>query len=566
MATTVETVATAGGAVAPDFPVAWERPGDEQLFWTRDVMHFPSQLQPAAESLLARMLFGAGFNRASEGLALPVRVRARLINTYHYQAIYPVGAPQEQASGAQPQGHQGGMDSAVERLATDWQDELLPEVRGYLAAWEGFALAGATMPQLLAHLDETLTWADRLGEIHTLAGAATLLALSFFDELYHDLFAGDTFDAYRLLQGFPNKSLEADQALWALGRRARALPAVRRALAERPAGEVVAALVAEDDAGARDFLAALRAFHDQYGRRADLFYDVAVVHWIEDPTPAIERLRGYLTQPDRDLEAGRRAQAAERERLAAEARERLAGYPAPVVARFTTLLAAAQAATAIQEDHNYWIDQRAVYQVRRVLQEFGRRFAAAGVLADADDVFALTLDEIRVTAAALPRLDRRELVRERAAELARFRAVAPPPALGTPPLAPPPDDPLGRAIGKFFGAPPPPSPEPGVLRGHAGAPGSARGPARVLRSLAEADRLRPGDVLVAPTTAPPWTPLFATVAAVVTDTGGILSHCAVVAREYGIPAVVGAGLATAVIQDGQLVEVDGDAGVVRVVA
>jgi pyruvate,water dikinase len=88
----------------------------------------------------------------------------------------------------------------------------------------------------------------------------------------------------------------------------------------------------------------------------------------------------------------------------------------------------------------------------------------------------------------------------------------------------------------------------------------------VLRSLAEADRLRPGDVLVAPTTAPPWTPLFATAAAVVTDTGGILSHCAVVAREYGIPAVVGAGTATARIADGQVVEVDGDAGVVRIVA
>ena len=67
-------------------------------------------------------------------------------------------------------------------------------------------------------------------------------------------------------------------------------------------------------------------------------------------------------------------------------------------------------------------------------------------------------------------------------------------------------------------------------------------------------------MLVVETTAPPWTPLFATAAAVVSDTGGILSHCAVVAREYGIPAVVGTGNATARIHDGQLIEVDGDAG------
>ena len=93
-----------------------------------------------------------------------------------------------------------------------------------------------------------------------------------------------------------------------------------------------------------------------------------------------------------------------------------------------------------------------------------------------------------------------------------------------------------------------------------------RGPARVIRTLAEATKLQPGDILVAETTAPPWTPLFATAAAVVTDTGGILSHCAVVAREYAIPAVVGVGIATDQIVDGQLLEVDGTAGIVRMLA
>ena len=72
-------------------------------------------------------------------------------------------------------------------------------------------------------------------------------------------------------------------------------------------------------------------------------------------------------------------------------------------------------------------------------------------------------------------------------------------------------------------------------------------------------------MLVAETTAPPWTPLFATAAAIVTDTGGILSHSAVVAREYGIPAVVGTGVATTMIRDGQTIEVDGYKGIVRLV-
>jgi pyruvate,water dikinase len=93
-----------------------------------------------------------------------------------------------------------------------------------------------------------------------------------------------------------------------------------------------------------------------------------------------------------------------------------------------------------------------------------------------------------------------------------------------------------------------------------------RGRARVIRSLAEAQTLQKGDILVTETTSPAWTPLFATVAAVVTDTGGVLSHCAIVTREYGIPAVVGTGTATALIKDGQLLEVDGSAGSVRIVS
>jgi pyruvate,water dikinase len=105
-----------------------------------------------------------------------------------------------------------------------------------------------------------------------------------------------------------------------------------------------------------------------------------------------------------------------------------------------------------------------------------------------------------------------------------------------------------------------------VLRGAAGSAGNARGIARVVRSLADAQRLQPGEILVTETTAPAWTPLFATAAAVVTDAGGVLSHCAVVAREYMIPAVVGVGMATAVIPDGATIEVDGSAGIVRIIA
>src|SRR5205807_3695713 len=97
---------------------------------------------------------------------------------------------------------------------------------------------------------------------------------------------------------------------------------------------------------------------------------------------------------------------------------------------------------------------------------------------------------------------------------------------------PPPDDAINRWLSKFYGGVNAPATSPDTLTGSSGSRGKVIGRARIVRSLPEADRLEPGDILVAETTSPPWTPLFASVAAVVTDTGGVLSHCAAAAREY----------------------------------
>jgi pyruvate,water dikinase len=86
----------------------------------------------------------------------------------------------------------------------------------------------------------------------------------------------------------------------------------------------------------------------------------------------------------------------------------------------------------------------------------------------------------------------------------------------------------------------------------------------VVRDLTEASKVSPGDILVCETTLPPWTPLFATIAGVVADTGGVLSHCAIVAREYRLPGVVGSAIGTSVIKDGMIITVDGSKGIVRI--
>ena len=109
------------------------------------------------------------------------------------------------------------------------------------------------------------------------------------------------------------------------------------------------------------------------------------------------------------------------------------------------------------------------------------------------------------------------------------------------------------------------APDSDEIRGMPGSPGRATGPVKVIRSVADVARLKPGDVLVTSVTTPAWTPAFSIVAAVVTDTGSVASHASVVAREYGVPAVVGAGNATTRLRDGDVVTVDGAKATVRVV-
>ena len=286
--------------------------------------------------------------------------------------------------------------------------------------------------------------------------------------------------------------------------------------------------------------------------------------FIEDPTPVIKVLKDYVgraTPTARWPRSSARPPSARRR--SPRPASACAAYPAPVAAQFEAMLEAAQAGL-ITEDHNFWIDFYGVDAARQIVMEVGRRLTAAGAIDPADRRLLADLDEMRDGAGRAgrrpPRARRRAPRRARAPR--RRRGARRPghdarrPAAGRP---------AARFTAKFGGAPPAPSDGRRRGRGSAGSAGKVRGVARVVRSLQDAERLQPGEILVAETTAPPWTPLFAVAAAVVTDTGGVLSHCAVVAREYGIPAVVGAGGATKVIADGDVVEVDGDAGTVRIV-
>jgi len=564
----------------PDFPVVWDDPRDAKLTWMSPPQ-FKTPTPPLIHAVIGAFLVGG--NAGMEGAGLPFSIRVERINTYPYMGMVPKAAPPEavmkamgllnraapgvfkmmmgKVGAGMSKQQEAALNPLIERFDAYWNDELLPEIKQHIAYFESSDMRGMSLDQLRAHLGEALKRGERMGALHGVI-MPMLFAMSQFEELYRELFEGaSTLDALRLTQGFDNKTMEGDRALWRLSRVALATPEVRAILSGHAAGDVIPALEKSD--ASQRFLADLRAWLAQYGQRLNSVFSLGEPSWIEDPTPAIQNLQAYLAQAEARPEMEPATLIAGREKALAEARAKLAGYPQPIVTRFETLLKAAQVAAVVHEDHNFWIDQRLFYHIRRLILEFGGRLAQAGTLEAANDVFYLTPDELQNGRDVPMKL----LVQERKAEMERFSRVTPPPMLGTMPAFEMTDGgSMIRAMFKGEMTPPNTSQrEANRVKGVAGSAGVARGTARVIRSLAEAGKLQPGDVLVAAATEPPWTPLFATASAIVTDVGGVLSHSAVVAREYRIPAVVGTGHATTTFEDGQLLEVDGNAGIVRVV-
>jgi pyruvate,water dikinase len=557
-------VTDAASAIGPipvpaDFPVVWDAPEDAQALWQIDRMHFPDPLLPMEYAFVAYAM--AQINWAREQYGQPMRTRSRLINHYSYMSGRPIAAPPEKIESMTAAGT-ANVRAATERLPSLWSEEFRPEIEQHLAAWQSFDLAASDLPSLVAHFDGAIERFKRCWQLHFLLVSAMHPAMSALTDLCRELFDDQSaLGPYRLMQGLPNTSFQGGRALWQLSRRAGTNPEVAQAILESPPDRRLGVLAGS--VAGRAFRAELDAYLAVWGMRGERM-DVGSPSQIEDPTSVLDQIADNLRNPGRDFDADFARRVAEREQAEAEARSTLAGYPAPVRERFETALRLAQAATVISEEHNYLIDFQCAYQVRRILLALGDRLTAAGALAAPADIFTLDPDELRAAALATPPPDLRDLAESRRASLARARAIDPPRALGTRPPPPPPTTPQARAAGQFFGAPQPAS-VPGEVRGNPGSSGRARGPVTIVRTLADGARLKPGDVLVATTTASSWTPLFATAVAVVTETGGPLSHSAVVAREYGIPAVVGASDATDRLTDGQIVEVDGDAGVIRLV-
>ena len=302
--------------------------------------------------------------------------------------------------------------------------------------------------------------------------------------------------------------------------------------------------------------------------------------WSDDPTFPLTVIGEYIgrIRAGEDLTRPIDAVAAERDSVVGQYRSLI-----PEGAErdtFDEALGLSRVVFPYVENHNFYIEHWYMTEFWRKMRQFGGLLQRFGFFGDVDDVFYLRRSEVSDALVDLqfawcsggeplgpdhwP-----TIARERREILAVLKTTSPPPALGPAPgsIVEPmtimlwgiTDQQVDRWLAAASG-----EGSSTVLEGFAGSPGVAEGPARVVLDPSGLDALVDGEILVAPVTSPSWTPVFKRLLGAVSDIGGIMCHAAIVSREYGLPAVVGTGNATAMIRTGQRIRVDGDTGTVTI--
>ena len=388
---------------------------------------------------------------------------------------------------------------------------------------------------------------ESFADLDLLYLGAGFVGLGVLQKICRD-WLGDEGLAYRLLAGQGGLAdTEAGHDLWRLA-----------ALAHE--NEQTEALVQSDTAWAklrpklqrvthgRQFVAAWDRFMLEHGHHCRGELELRNPRWSERPDYILHLVRGYLSTIDRaNPLTNHERLALEAEQLAGECRQQLRN---PI--RRRTFNWALRNARKVGEREN-WKNEavRHIAALRRILLEVGRRLQQRETLQERDDIFFLELSEIEPVVAGTAGFDVDRRIAERRTEYERNTQLTPPPVV------------VGRYDPERHRAPEIDG-DAKVLKGTAVSPGVATGRARVILRSDDDQQVEAGEILVAPFTDPAWTPYFLPAAAVVMDMGGVLSHGAIIAREYGLPAVANVGAASKIIRTGQTIRVDGDQGTVTV--
>lgn len=589
----IESVAGAGNwqSMYPYF--SRFQPEDDERFWFYNSMHFP-EVMPAFDIVTAEVPYTGLGAFTTRVFAFPstLGVEFRVLNGRVYITANAVSDPDQIARRLEIfQQRAAHYYENWDRLYVEWRARMdtlirdiaelrvppLPEFDDLEVVLEARGIG--QNHYLRENFHRTIEMFSKMWHYHfeflMLGYGAYVVFFQFCKKVFPEI--GDQ-TISRMVAGVDTLMFRPDEELKKLARLAVECDLDDLFVEGADPKQMLAEVAARGEAGQR-WRAAFEAARDPWFHMStgDGFYH----HhrsWNDDLSVPFAALPGYMQMLRRGetLERPTERLKGERERIIAEYRELLGDDDER--AAFDQMLGLCQVVFPFVEDHKFYCEHWFTTLFFDKVRQFGAVLRDHGVLEDGEDIFHLHYTEIEQALGdvmlawagggkPLGARHWRPIIAERKSMLEKLRDWRAPPALG-----PIPENIEDPALQMLWGITnetlqtwsAPELAEDGDLRGFAASPGIVEGVARVLRDVNDISQVRSGEILVCPVTNPSWGPVFTKIKAAVADIGGTMSHAAIVAREYGLPAVVGTGTATRRIRTGQRIRVDGDRGVVSI--
>ena len=560
------------------FPVTWDSDVEKDFFWVYDDLHCPHPVSPmffdiggwwlSCDHMFRR--FGTPFavdwlaknvNGYVYTTAIPADPELR-IDATEYSARYGARVPRDAAFATTMGAY---LDTVLPVYGRDfadwWRDRLRPEMERNFAFLEARLDAADAMDlaDTACLLEDAIDIHDRHWKIHWMLNFAQLSATLNLRAVMQK--ARGTVDEAllgRLQNSASDRNWDSIEALWRMKNEVRDDAELRAAFASDDTASIATAL-RSSERGRRFIAERVEPYQREFGWHAVWSHEFIFPTVREQMEPVLELVRGYLST-DYDFPSAIEAMRLD---IEAASREILDGLTGEALEEMRAANAVNLRMAPLTPDHHFYIDQGANAHLRLVLLLVGRRLVEAGRLGDADDVMFLRYNELRALIGSADAIDARALVAGRRREREAAERLHPRDWVGT--VTP---SQLAFPYLVNWGYPDrfyqTQSEDQRVITGLGASPGVIEGVARVVRTVDEFDDVRDGDILVCQMTNPAWVVLFTKIAGLVTDTGGTTSHPAVLAREFGIPAVIGTSVATHRIATGDHVRVDGGAGRVEI--
>lgn len=544
-------------------PISWESDREKSLHFWFDDLHCPQPISPmwfdvggwwyTCDYMYRR--FGAPFGK--EWIA-------KKINEYVVTAV----VPREAKEGAElAPYYEMVMPVYADKFLGWWKRRYLPEIQRNFEFLDSYPVDAAPLPELMVLLEDALDIQERHFRLHWILNLAQFQSAFDFERLFKEIIGeGHSNLIGRILVSDEDRNWDSIRELWNLKEQVKSDAALKALFSKsKRAAELKESLGASEDG--RKLLSRVDEFSKEFGNKAIYSHEYVFPTWREDSTPFLEALRGYVSDDYDYPEAVRKL----RENRGAAIKEMWSLFPAdrPQSDRenLERKLDSALKMAPLTPDHHFYIDQGTYARVRLVLIAIGGKMVGLGILAKTDDTVFLKYHELRVISANPKAFDVKSLIAERRAAREAALKLRPPMWAGTITHWSLYEEPYKSNWGwpgVYTRAAEDAKRPKGQLRGLGASTGVVEGRARVVTGIEQFDEIEKGEILVCKMTNPAWVVAFTKIAGLVTDTGGALSHPAVVSREFGVPAVVGTGKATQAIKNGQRIRLDGSSGVVEI--